>query len=108
MSGHESTQTMQRRQTCAVSRSTCAALACDLALDRGLHLFKGADLDLAHALARHAELGSKIFQRHRLFRETTRLEDAPLARVEHTHRAGQRLVAMIVLFALGHAGFLVR
>src|SRR6478609_11019929 len=54
---------------------------CDRALDRGLHLLEGADLDLADALARHAELGSKVFQRHRLIGEATGLEDAAFARV---------------------------
>src|ERR1700749_2898351 len=36
----------------------------DGALDRRLHLFKGADFDLAHAFARHPEFGVEIFQRH--------------------------------------------
>src|SRR5689334_17472664 len=48
----------------------------DGALDGRLHLLEGADLDLPHALARHAEFGGKVFQRHRLFRQTPRLEDA--------------------------------
>src|SRR4051794_16162760 len=74
---------------------------CDRALDRGLHLLEGADLDLADALARHAELGSKVFQRHRLIGEAARLEDAAFARVEHAHGAVQGVTAGVILPLLG-------
>src|SRR5262245_58573208 len=53
----------------------------DRALDRGLHLLEGADLDLADALARDAELGCEILERHRLVGEPPCLEDAAFARV---------------------------
>src|SRR3954471_16362922 len=69
---------------------------CDRALDRGLHLLEGADLDLADALARHAELGSKVFQRHRLIGEAARLEDAAFARVEYAHGAVQGVTTVII------------
>src|SRR3954469_22502283 len=75
-------------------------LAGNGALDGRLHLLEGADLDLPHTLARHAELGGQVFQRHRIFRQTPRLEDAAFARVEHTHGAVQRLAAMIELLVL--------
>ena len=51
-------------------------LAGDRALDRGLHLLEGADLDLPHTFARHAEFGRQIFQRYRLVGEAPCLEDA--------------------------------
>ena len=38
----------------------------DRVLDRLLHLLEGAHLDLADALARHAELVGKLFERDRL------------------------------------------
>src|ERR1700738_1860912 len=56
-----------------------------------LHLLEGADLDLPHALARHAEFGGEVFQRHRLFRPTPRLEDAAFPGVEHADGAVQGL-----------------
>src|ERR1700690_3156469 len=79
----------------------------DGALDRGLHLLEGADLDLPHALARHTELAREVFQRHRVFRKTPRLEDAAFPGVEHADGAVERLTAMIELLVLGHDGFLV-
>src|ERR1700739_319912 len=51
-------------------------LPCDCALDRRLHLLEGADFDLTHALARYAELGCQVLERHRLIRKSPRLEDA--------------------------------
>src|SRR5438132_7246943 len=77
------------------------------ALDGRLHLLESTDLDLPHAFARHAEFGGEVFQRHRIFRQAPRLEDAAFARVEHADGAVQRLTAMIELLVLGHHGFLV-
>src|SRR3982750_2080256 len=82
-------------------------LAGDGALDRRLHLFKGADFDLPYAFARHAEFGGEIFQRHRLFGQTPRLEDPALTRVEHADRPIERVTAMIELLVFGHQRFLV-
>ena len=50
-------------------------------LDAGrfFHLLEGARLDLAHPLTRDAEFLVKLFKGHRLFGETARHEDAPLA-----------------------------
>ena len=70
-------------------------LLCDGAFHRRLHLFKGADFDLPHAFARHTEFGSKVFQRHRLFGQAPRLEDAAFPGVEHLDGAVERLAAMI-------------
>ena len=67
----------------------------DLGLHRLLHLLEGAHLDLADALARHAELGGEVLQRHRVVGEPAGLEDATLARIEHAHRAVQRVAAVI-------------
>src|SRR2546430_1842643 len=75
-------------------------LPCNGALDRGLHLLEGADLDLPHAFAGDAEFGGKIFQRHRVLRKAPRLEDAAFARVEHADRAVQSLAAVIEFLAL--------
>src|SRR5262249_8244258 len=38
----------------------------DAVLHGPLHLLQGADLDLAHALARHAELGGQVLERDRI------------------------------------------
>src|ERR1700761_1818383 len=85
----------------------CGFLPGDRALHGRLHLFEGADFDLPHAFARHAEFGSEVFQRHRIFRQTPRLEDAAVPGIEHADRAVQRAAAMIELLVLGHDGFLV-
>src|SRR5262249_8193070 len=58
----------------------------DAVLHRLLHLLEGAHLDLAHALARHAELGGKVFERHRLVRQAPRLQHAAFAVVGHFER----------------------
>jgi hypothetical protein len=51
----------------------------DSTLDAFFHLLEGACLDLAHPLTRDAEFLAKLFKGHRLFGETARHEDAPLA-----------------------------
>src|SRR3979490_1029098 len=72
----------------------CRFLSGDRAFDGRLHLLEGADFDLPHAFARYAEFGGEVFQRHRLFRQAPRLEDAAFPRVEHADGAGERLAAM--------------
>ena len=62
-------------------------------LDCALQLREGAQLDLAHTLARNADLGGEAFQRHRDFGEAARLEDAAFAWIEHVERVDQRLMA---------------
>ena len=52
-------------------------------LHRRLHFLKRAHFDLPDALARDAELFRQLLQRHWIFGETTRLEDAALALIEH-------------------------
>src|ERR1035438_6345036 len=56
-------------------------------LHRLLHLLEGAHVDLAHALARDAELLGEFRERDRVLGKPARLEDAPLAVVE----LGERL-----------------
>ena len=53
-------------------------------------LFKGVHLDLAHALARDAEFLRQLFQSDRVLGEPPRLENTPLARVQHVERANER------------------
>src|SRR5215218_508023 len=66
-----------------------------------LDLLEGAHLDLAHALARDAEFLGQLRERDLFLGEPARLEDAPLALVEHGERIGQRLAAGIELLARG-------
>jgi len=70
-------------------------LAGDRDLHGRLHLFKSPHLDLADALARHAELGSEVFQRHRLLSEAARVAAAPFTRVELAACTPGRGAAMI-------------
>ena len=80
----------------------------DAVLHRLLYLLEGTHAYLAHALARDAELGGEVLERHRLVGEPARLEDAPLALVEHGERRGERLAAVIELLARGERRLLVR
>src|SRR3982074_2608157 len=80
----------------------------DAVLHCVLHLLEGAYLDLAHALARDAEFLGQLHQRDLFLGEPARLEDAPLALVEHGERIGQRLVAVIDLPPRGERRLLVR
>src|SRR6516162_10285479 len=73
-----------------------------------LHLRKSAYLDLAYALARDAEFLGQLHERDLFLGEPTRLEDAPLALVEHGERIGQRLAAVFELLARGQRRLLVR
>src|SRR5215470_9927660 len=77
----------------------CGAHRCDAVLHRVLHLLEGVHLDLAHALARDAEFLGQLRERDLFLGEPARLEDAPLARVEHGERTGQRLAAVVELLA---------
>src|SRR5712675_2251688 len=56
-----------------------------------LHLREGAHLDLAYALARDAEFLGQLHERDLFLSKQARLEDAPLALVEHRERVGKRL-----------------
>src|SRR5262249_62264659 len=78
----------------------------DAVLHGPLHLLQGADLDLAHALARHAELGGQVLERDRIVGKPAGLEDAPLALVEHRERFAERLSAVVRFLALPEPGFL--
>src|SRR5262245_66411419 len=77
-------------------------------LDGLLHLFEGAHFHLAHALARHAELGCKLLERDRIVRQSSRLEYAPLALIQHVEGGDQGLVPVIALLALGQNALLAR
>src|SRR5262252_8823154 len=76
-------------------------------LHRLLHLLEGAHLDLAHALARHAELGRQILERDRVVGKPARLEDAPLAFVEHRERFTERLPAVVRFLVLDEPRLLI-
>jgi hypothetical protein len=76
-------------------------------LHRLLHLLEGAHVDLAHALARDAELLGELRERDRVLGKPARLEDAPLAVVELGERLRQRLAAVVKLFAFDQRGFLI-
>src|SRR5262245_8490896 len=75
-------------------------------LDGLLHLFEGAHLNLAHALARHAELGCKLLEGDRVISQSPGLEDAPLALIENVERGDERLVSIVALLALGENALL--
>src|SRR5215467_14146485 len=72
----------------------------DAVLHRLLHLLEGTHAYLAHALARHAELGRQILERDRVVGKPPRLEDAPLAIVEHRKRFAERLPAVVRFLVL--------
>ncbi len=55
----------------------------DVVLHRLLDLLESAHFDLAHALARHAELVGEFFERDRIVGQPARLENAAFAIVEH-------------------------
>jgi hypothetical protein len=83
---------------------------CHLSFDRGdpvfyrpLHLLERAHLDLAHALARDAELGGQLLQRERLISEATPPEDAPLTIALERKRLAKRFSAIVRFLALGEA-----
>src|SRR6516225_515068 len=76
-------------------------------LYRPLHLLEGAHLDLTHALARHAELGRQVLERDRVIDEPARLEDAPLALVEHRERFTERLFAIVGFLVLDEPRLLI-
>src|SRR5262249_52377339 len=76
-------------------------------LHRLLHLLEGAHLDLAHAFARHTELGRQILERDRVVGKSPRLEDAPLALVEHRKRFTERLLAVLGFLVLDEPRLLI-
>src|SRR5260221_12116629 len=78
----------------------------DAVLHCVLHLLEGAYLDLAHALARDAEFLGQLHERDPFLGEPARLEDAPLALVEHGERIAQRLAAVFQRPPRGGGGLL--
>src|ERR1700720_3699780 len=76
--------------------------------DAFLHLLEGADLNLANALARYAEFLGKLAERDRLFGETARLENAPLAVVEHREGFAKHLAPVVELLVLEQQLLLAR
>src|SRR5260370_14411115 len=80
----------------------------DVVLHRLLQLLEGDNLDLAHALQAEAEFLRQLRKRDLFLGDPARLEDAPLALVEHGERIGQRLAAVIELLARGERRLLVR
>jgi hypothetical protein len=79
----------------------------DAVLDRLLHLFERAHLDLTHALAGDAEFGRQVPEDDRLIRQAARLEDASLAVIEHVEGFAQGLAAVVRFLALGKPRLLV-
>ncbi len=77
------------------------------ALDGLLHLLEGPDLDLADALARDAELGRKVLERHRILGEAAGLEDAPLAIVQRLERVREIVLAKSELLGLDETLLLI-
>src|SRR3569833_1331212 len=73
-----------------------------------LRLLERTHLDLAHTLARYAELGGEILERDRIVGEAARLEDAPLAFIQHVQRADERVVTVVALLAVGEDALLRR
>src|SRR5262245_33047662 len=78
----------------------------DVILHRFLDLLEGPDLDLPDTLTRNTELVRELFERDRVVRQPSRLEDAPLALVEHVERLAKRLVAVIGFFTFDQPGLL--
>src|SRR5262249_57586384 len=74
---------------------------------RILQLLEGAHLDLAHALARDAELLGKLRERDRIVPQPPRLEDAPLAVVEHGERRSECPATAVELLARGERRLLI-
>jgi hypothetical protein len=76
--------------------------------DAFLHLLEGADLDLTNALARYAEFLGELAERGRLFLETGRLENSPLAIVKHREGFAKGLAPVVEFLALEQQPLLTR
>src|SRR5262249_46359512 len=76
-------------------------------LHRLLHLLEGAHLDLAHAFARHTELGRQILGGVGVLGRPPRLEVAPLALVEDRERFPGRLPGVVRFLALAEPRLLI-
>src|SRR5262249_8085103 len=76
-------------------------------LHRPLHLLERAPLDRAPASARPAELGRQTLERDRIAGEPPRLEDAPLALVEHGERFAERFLAVVRFLVLDEPRLLI-
>src|SRR5215475_6410640 len=73
-----------------------------------MHFLETTHLNLAHALARDAEILGQLRKRDPFLGEPARLEDASLALVENGERIEQRLAAVIELLVFRQPRFLVR
>src|SRR6185503_11029258 len=71
-------------------------------------LLEGAHLDLAHPLARDAELVGEFLQGDRAVSKPSGLENPPLAVIEHAERLAKRLAAVGELLVLRQHPFLAR
>src|SRR6202035_478780 len=87
------------RRQCAACSSR-RSIASEPIPDGFPHLLERAHLDLAHALARDAELVRQLPERDRLIGEPACLEDAPLAPVERREGLTKRLAPVAALLAL--------
>src|SRR5262245_21674305 len=65
--------------SCARSAGSLTLFLAGRLLHSSLHLFEGANLDLANAFTRDAELGGEVLQGRGLFGEPPCLENALLA-----------------------------
>ena len=88
-------------------RDRVAALFGEALLHLVLELLEGAHFDLAHALAGDAVFLRELFQRRRIVAQTSRLDDVALAVGQLAHGRRQQIVALVELFGIGEAGFLV-
>src|SRR5436853_3494072 len=75
---------------------------------RLLHFLEGTHLDLAHPLARDAELSRKLLERDRIIGQSPRLEDAPLALIENVECGNQSPVAIVAFLIFGEDALLAR
>src|SRR5260370_26713323 len=73
----------------------------DAVLHRLLHLLERVHVDLAHALARDAELVGEFREPDRVLGQPTRFQDASLAIVEYGERRGKRLAAAVQILPPG-------
>src|SRR5487761_1775329 len=75
-------------------------------LDRLLQFLEGADLDLAHPLARDAILLREVLERGRVVAQSALGQDMALAVVEVRHRLFEEVAAQPQLLAISEARFL--
>src|SRR4051794_11986007 len=97
------------RPTSTAGRKLVLVAAQTIRILRELQLRKGAGLDLAYSLARHAYLGADVLEGHRACgREAVaQLEHAALAPRERLQRLLERRLAELVCDELEWTAFLV-